>query len=272
MEACDLGTITLTRKATPNRSTSMSLPEAVAWFAGEGHSDRPQCVSPMLLASATVLSDRLPDRKRQRLKRFVPALVGTAGDGRDRERSLLAMDWLVRVHTPAWLRLVPSLGLAAASLAEHEPVRSVSDAAELIEAPLVAVRRAALAACASVSWPEPGVSNADVSAAVARALSTQAADAAVAATLDISESFLVVCGRMRLAVEQAVLVAIRARPWRSHPVSLDGHVSTLMAPTAELLEDAVIELFARLVDVTPPSGRGWLSAHPAESARGDGLG
>ncbi len=270
MEACDLGTITLTRKATPNRGTSMSLPEAVAWFAGEGHSDRPRCVSPMLLASAAVLSDRLPDRKRQRLKRFVPALVGTADDGRDRERSLLAMDWLVRVHTPAWLRLVPSLDLAAASLAEHEPVRSVSDAAELIEAPLMAVRRAAWAACTAVSWPDPGISNTDVSAAVSRALATHAADAAVAATLDLPDSFLVVCGRMRLAIEQAVLVAVRTHRWSSHPVSLDEHVSTLVAPTAETLEDAVIELFARLVDVTPPPGRGWLSTHPAESARRGG--
>ncbi len=152
MDECDLGAITLTRKATPTRTLSVSLPEAVAWFAGERHSDRPHCVSPVLLTTATVLGSRLPYPKRQRLKRFVPALVGTANDGQDERRSLIAMDWLVRVYTPAWLRLVPALDLAQLSLTEHSPVLTVTDAAAALEGPLATVHRVAWAAYTDTLW------------------------------------------------------------------------------------------------------------------------
>ncbi|EID55499.1 hypothetical protein [Saccharomonospora xinjiangensis] len=270
METCDLGTITITGKATPVRSSSVSLPEAVAWFAGERHSHRPRCLSPVLLATSSVLSERLAHAKRQRLKQFVPGLAATSGDGLDRQRSLLAMDWLVRVHTPAWLRLVPSLNLAAACLAEGAPVLRVAEAAELIEAPLAAVRRASWGPWTSAPWHDHGISGADVSAAVSRALSALAADAAVAATLDIAGTFLPACGRMRLAIEQAVLIAACSHPWSSDSTTLDDHIAAVVAPTAHLLEDAVIELFSRLVDATPPADEGWLATHPADAARSAG--
>ena len=32
-------------------------------------------------------------------------MVGTAGDGKDQARSYLALDWLIRTYTPAWLEL-----------------------------------------------------------------------------------------------------------------------------------------------------------------------
>ncbi|WP_298175704.1 hypothetical protein [Saccharomonospora sp.] len=267
MDACDLGAITLTRRATPTRTLSVSLPEAVAWFAGEQHSDRPHCVSPVLLTTATVLGGRLPHPKRQRLKRFVPSLVGTADDGHDEQRSLIAMDWLVRVYTPAWLRLVPALDLARVSLAERSPVLTVADAADAIEGPLAAVHSAAWTAYTATPWDRRDLPRSEVAATLSRILSTHAADAAVAATLDIAASFLPVCGRMRLATEQALLIAACTRHDVGASPSVDSRVTALLTPTAAALEDAVIELFGRLIEATPPTDHGWLSADPVESVR-----
>ncbi|TLW92084.1 hypothetical protein FFT09_14475 [Saccharomonospora piscinae] len=265
MQTCDLESITLTRRATPARTKAVSLPEAAAWFAGERHSDRPESVSGVLIATATVLGDRLPFAKRQRLKRFVPALVGTADDGKDRMRSMLAMDWLVRVYTPAWLRLVPSLALAAASLTEHTPVRAIAEAADAIEAPLTAVHRVAWNAHLGRA-AAPNAVRTDVASALARALSTHAGDAAVAATLSIAEPFLPVCGRLRLAAEQALLIAALTSGHATATVP-EARIATLVAPTGDALEDAVVGLFGRLIDGSAPTVRGWLDADPVEAIR-----
>ncbi|WP_197321704.1 hypothetical protein [Saccharomonospora sp. NB11] len=270
MEACDLGMITLTRRATGERTSSMSLPEAVAWFAGEDHSDRPRCLSPVLHAAVTVLSDRLAHPTLQRLKWLVPSLVGTAQDGLDGTRSLLAVDWLVRVYTPAWLRIVPSLDMAAESLAEHAPITSVVEAADALEAPLAAVRRAAWSARVAV----PGFLGGPVgdtpdreAATVSLALSDLASEAAVAATVDVAAAFLPVCGRMRLAAEQAVLIATRTIGAATDADDFGAKVAAVVAPTADALDDAVVELFVRLIEATPPPERGWLADDPVDRLR-----
>lgn len=279
MEAFDLGMITLTRKPTGARTSSMSLPEAVAWFAGEHHSDRPRCLSPVLHAAITVLGDRLAHPRLQQLKWLVPSLVGTAEDGRDSVRSLLAVDWLVRVYTPAWLRVVPSLDLAAASLAEHAPISSVADAADALDAPLAAVRRAAWAAQVAVPGVLGGANATDTpdttdtrdphrqAATVSLALSALACDAAVAATLDVAPGFLPVCGKLRLAAEQAVLIAARQLAGSPDPDDFGARVAALVAPTADALDDAVIELLARLIDATAPPGEGWLAGDPVDAVK-----
>ena len=63
------------------RQQGVCLMEAVAWYAGENHSDMPACVSPVLRRYGMSLNDRLPAERRQELKAFIPRLVGTAGDG-----------------------------------------------------------------------------------------------------------------------------------------------------------------------------------------------
>ena len=92
--------------------------EVVAWLAGEEHSDHPQCTSAVVGDFVRSWNDRLPDEDRDRLlKPLLPCLVGSAGDS-DTElaRSYLALDWLIRVHTPAWLDVVESLKPHAAKL------------------------------------------------------------------------------------------------------------------------------------------------------------
>src|SRR5262249_30274505 len=82
--------------------------------------DCPPGVSPVLHVMGMRLNDCLPDGKRQELAVLLPngtsPLAGTANDEHDEARSLLALDWLIRVYTPAFLDLVQSLAPHADAL------------------------------------------------------------------------------------------------------------------------------------------------------------
>jgi hypothetical protein len=86
--------------------------EWVSHLAGEAHSDQPHCVSPVLRAICIALNDGLEHDRRQRLRPHLTRTIGTAGDGLDPARSWLALDWLVRTYTPAWLALAGLDGTA----------------------------------------------------------------------------------------------------------------------------------------------------------------
>jgi hypothetical protein len=77
--------------------------EWVSHLAGEPHSDQPECVSPVLRAFCIALNDGLEDEPRQRLRPYLVRTIGTAGDGQDPRRAWMALDWLIRTFTPAWL-------------------------------------------------------------------------------------------------------------------------------------------------------------------------
>ncbi len=79
--------------------------EWVSYLAGEPHSDEPSCVSPVLRAFCISFNDDLDDTTRQRLRPYLARTIGTSRDGNDEERAWMAMDWLVRMHTPVWLQL-----------------------------------------------------------------------------------------------------------------------------------------------------------------------
>ena len=68
-----------------------------------------ECPSNVIATFLRSWNDSLPtDEDRQRLLRpLLPLVVGTIGDNAtELRRSYMALDWLVRVHTPAWLLLV----------------------------------------------------------------------------------------------------------------------------------------------------------------------
>ena len=77
---------------------------------------------------------------RQELKRFLPQpgqpspLAGTRDDGLDETRGYLALDWLVRTHTPAWLDLA---GLGAEARSLRDLSRIVDMAAAQTAGPVV---------------------------------------------------------------------------------------------------------------------------------------
>ena len=103
MQTFDLETLVLGHGAHRTRAEGACLMEAVAWAAGEDHSDMPACVSPVLRSFGISLNDRLGAEDRQKLKAFIPELIGTAGDGLDEKRKYIAINWLIRIHTPNML-------------------------------------------------------------------------------------------------------------------------------------------------------------------------
>lgn len=107
MSAGLIGRFDLTRGSHNNPDEGLCLMELTAQFAGELHSDHPECVSPVLAAFGRTLNDALPDDLRQQLRPLVPALSGTAGDGWDERRRRIGLAWLVRVWLPAWQELLP---------------------------------------------------------------------------------------------------------------------------------------------------------------------
>lgn len=144
MSHIDLSTLVLAKGSHRDRESGTCLLEAVAYFAGEPHSDAPTCVSPVLRSFGIGLNDVLPDDKRQRLVPFVPRMVGTANDGLDEARGFLALDWSIRIHTPAWLDLA---GLVAEAQALRD-LRQIVDLASAQDAG-PAVRQGAKKAAAS---------------------------------------------------------------------------------------------------------------------------
>lgn len=114
--------------------------ELVSWLAGEPFSDHPQCTCPIIAAFVRSWQDNLPDDKRQLLiKPLIPKLIGTRGNADvERRRVIMINDWLIRVDTPAWLRLAGLDAQAAAleSLPEitdfetTPPLRAALEAAQ----------------------------------------------------------------------------------------------------------------------------------------------
>src|SRR5262245_2190574 len=87
----------------------LCLLEAVAYIAGEKHSDHPACVCPVLAAFGRSWNDALDVETRQRLKDYIPQMIGTAGDGNEDRRAWMCVDWLTRECAPAFFDLTESL-------------------------------------------------------------------------------------------------------------------------------------------------------------------
>ena len=144
-----LHTISLTEGAHKPDS-EFCIMEAVAWVAGEPWTDSPQCTCPVISAFLRSWNDSLPsDADRDRLlKPLIPRVIGTRSTKPvEKRRALMAADWLVRVHTPAWLRLA---GLTAqAETLERLPEITSMAQVPSIRGPIEAVRQDAAAAQAA---------------------------------------------------------------------------------------------------------------------------
>lgn len=71
MTAPAIDTLELAHGKHRNRDDGVCLLEAVAWYAGEEHTDHPKCVSPYLGELGRALNDRLAPEDRQRLKAYI---------------------------------------------------------------------------------------------------------------------------------------------------------------------------------------------------------
>lgn len=146
-----LDTIVLEHGSHGSRSEGMCLLEAVAYVAGEPHSDNPECVCPVLAAFGRAWNDALNDAERDRILRpFVPLLVGTRSSPKVQDqRAFMAADWAVRVFTPTWLRLA-GLDDDAQALADLPALTSAESCRS--SAPVIDQARSS----ASAAWAAAG--------------------------------------------------------------------------------------------------------------------
>jgi hypothetical protein len=79
-------------------------------------------VSPLLLDAADRIDDAFPDELCRRLVPLLARLAGTADDGREEDRVLMAQDWMARTYLPVWLRAA-GFGEYAARLRALAPLR-----------------------------------------------------------------------------------------------------------------------------------------------------
>lgn len=93
------------------------LLDAVSWLEYGTLGDHPPCVCPVIAAFGRGINDAMSDAGRQRLRVFIPRLVGTVDPGAERERAEYLAWQAIRVFAP--------LALDAAGLsAEAEKLRS----------------------------------------------------------------------------------------------------------------------------------------------------
>ena len=212
-----LDDIILSEGAHKDAADGMCVMEAAAWIAGEDWTDGPLCVSPLLADFCRRLNDAWDDKDRQRLKPFAARVIGTAGDGQDNARSYLALDWLVRTYTPAWLDLA-GLSAEAEALRAHRRIvdrvaaESVRERVEHARQSAYTAQDAALAA----AW--------DAALAAARAAALAAAGAAA-------------WDAARAAARAAALAAAR-----------DAARDAAWAPTVRHLQASALDLLDRMID------------------------
>lgn len=220
----NLDTLRLELGEHDTRDEGVCLMEAVAWWAGEPHTDEPLCVSPVLAHFGISLNDRFPDDRRQRLKPLIPLLPGTAGDGLDERRGYLALDWLVRTFAPAWLDLA---GLAEEA-AELRGLRRIVGLATAQAARPVA--RRAVKSCEN-GQVAVGDAAWDAVGAVAGGAAGDAARAVAGGAGDV------------------VGIVTRAAAWAA-----EWAISWCeLQPTMQQLQDSAIDLFTRMIRPDGPA-------------------
>jgi hypothetical protein len=225
--------------------------EWVSYLAGEEHSDDPACVSPVLRAFCTALNDGLSDAPRQRLRPYLARTIGTADDGLDEARSWMAMDWLIRVYTPAWLGLA-RLTDAAGRLTSLPPVVDVADLQaalfplELARRDARAVWSAALGAARAAAWAIPWA--AGRSAAREAAWGSAGAAAWAAARLAVGD----IAGdraraAARAAAGDAAGAAVREARLGTERAAAREAARAALAPTLSALHESALALLDRML-------------------------
>ncbi len=213
------GSHSATPPGVPLSDGDACLMEAVAHFAGEPWSDHPKCASPVLTAYGIALNDRWVTRcpaMAARLVPFIPRIVGTR-DGQDEVRSYLALDWLIRTYTPAWLDLA-GLTLEARELRDLRRIVDLS-AAQSAGPVVRSAWAAAWAAARAAAWAAAG----DVAWAAAwDAAGDVAWDAAWDAAGDVA--------------------------WAAAWAAAGAAAGAALNPTVLTLQESALDLFARMID------------------------
>lgn len=122
--------ITLDFGPHPTFTSGHCAMEVVAWLAGEGHTDAPSCASRVLRSYTVTLNDLWNDEQRQRLKPFLPRMIGTGDDGKDAARGRIALDHLAQMTVP-WLELA---GIDTTAITSATTVQETQEALRVARA------------------------------------------------------------------------------------------------------------------------------------------
>ena len=210
--------------------------EWVAYLAGEPHSDAPVCVSPLLRQFGIALNDQWGDEQRQKLRPYLARCIGTAGDGRDVERSWLAWDWLLREFVPSFMELTPALIVHAERLRALPPCLAVEG---MDEAMRVLGEARKTSAAAGAAWEAAWAAAGAAAWSAAGAARAAAGDAARAAAGDAARDAAWAARDAAWAARAAAGGAARAAAWEAARGAL--------APTVERLQASVLDLFDRML-------------------------
>jgi hypothetical protein len=208
----NLETLILQHGAHPHPEKGLCVMEAVAFAAGEPHSDHPDCACPVIGALMRSLNDRLDPQHRQELKRYVFVLIGTKSTAAvEHKRRYMAADWAIRTALPFCLREAKLDDHAKALEALPEIVNQESrDKAW----PLIRAADDAARAARRESWERWDAAwltkkNAEVAAAEVAAAAVAAAVAAVEAAAAAAAA-AAVAAEAEVAAAEAVAAAVVA--------------------------------------------------------------
>jgi hypothetical protein len=228
------------------REQAVCAMEAVAWLAGEPHSDHPKCACLVIGAFMRSWNDSIgDDATRTRLiKPLLPSLVGTRSTRAvELKRSYLALDWLARVQVPAWLDLRDDLKAHAVALRGLKPLTDTASCR--VAQTLLDKARTAAAAAWDAAWAAARAAAWDAARAAARAA---AWDAAGAAAWDAAWAAAVA------AAVDAAGAAARAAAWdaaRAAAVAAAVDAAgAALAPTVTVLQASAQDLIKRMVEIT----------------------
>jgi hypothetical protein len=249
MTKIDIEAVVLKSGAHSSPEDGACLLEVVSLFAGENFGDSPACVDPILAQFGRAWNDGMrSDAERAQLKQYITRLPGTnKGSPLAQKRGWMALDWLIRVHTAAWLARNPRLVHHAETLKILPPI-TCSDDLVAAQPKLDSAKNdaaAARAAARAAAWDAAG----DAAWAAAwDAAGAEARDAAWAAAWDAARAAAWAAARAaawaaaRAAAGDAARAAARA--------AAGGAAKEKLEPTVVELQASAHDLFSRMIDAT----------------------
>lgn len=241
----DLDSLILAKGKHATPEEGFCIIEAVAWEAGEPFSDHPTCASPVIGEFLRAWNDAMNDTDRQMLKPLIPRLVGTAAsDAVEQRRSWMALDWMIRVSAPAWLRLakLESEAVALESCAEvwdAETARAAQGALDIAQRQAAATGEATRPATGEAVWATTREATREATRATTRATAGEAACAVARAAA--------------WAAARAARAVARAATWEAAWVAAGEAREAdreAMRPTVEHLQREAIALVIRMIEAT----------------------
>ena len=141
--------IRLSEGAHESAAEGVCFMEAISFFAGEKHSDHPECACPVLTSYGITLNDWMPDGIRNRLLRpLVPLVAGTRDKDNGLKRAEFLAVWATNKVLPIILRERGFTGHAEAC----EDARTLDEAASAASAAAYANAAYAAAANSAEIW------------------------------------------------------------------------------------------------------------------------